>query len=68
MIAPLSSAEPGAGEPRVQVKTWWSDHWVLLGESDVVGATDLENSWTGPDRLAGNQLDAVLREYHRTVV
>ena len=64
-IAPLSSAEPRGGTPCVRVKTWWSDYWVLLGQSDVVGAADLENAWTGPDKLAKNQLDVVLREYDR---
>jgi hypothetical protein len=65
-IAPLSSAKPGRGTPCVRVKTWWSDYWVLLDQSDVVGAADLENSWTGPDKLAKNQLDVVLREYDRS--
>lgn len=65
-IAPLSSAKPGSGTPCVQVKTWWSDYWVLLGQSDVVGAADLESTWTGPDKLAKNQLDVVLREFDKS--
>jgi hypothetical protein len=62
-IARISSAKPGAGTPSVQVKTWWSDFWVLLGKSDVIGAADLETTWTGPEKLAKKQLDVVLEEF-----